>query len=160
LVAKSSDVGVDEDGLACLLHCPTACSHQTMGQDFLPGTVFFRLAAAGGGTLLGDTKPSRFDICEGVDCLGTCVIEFYTEHITFTRICSPYVGIIMVCIHASLVEIPFQTVMERIPVLECILSATCGLLQSCPISSGSERYRPQCPEVGHAYPISESPWEG
>jgi hypothetical protein len=29
LAAKPSHVGVDVDGLACPLHCPTACSRQT-----------------------------------------------------------------------------------------------------------------------------------
>jgi hypothetical protein len=33
------------------------------------------------------------------------------EHIAFTRICLPYVGIIKVCIRVALVELPVQTVM-------------------------------------------------
>jgi hypothetical protein len=127
-----------------------------MGHDFLRGVVFFRLAAAGGGTILGDTKPSGLDICEGVDYLGTCVIEFYTEHITFTRICSPYVGIIMVCIRALLVEIPFQTVMEQILVLECILSATRGLLQSCPIHQVVSATAPNALRLVMLIPLAEA----
>jgi hypothetical protein len=66
-----------------------------------------RRAAAGGEALLGDAKPLGLNICEGVDRLGTYVIEFYMEHIAFTRICLPYVGIIMVCMHVSLVKLPF-----------------------------------------------------
>jgi hypothetical protein len=31
LAAKPSYVGVDMDGLACPLHCPTICGHQTRG---------------------------------------------------------------------------------------------------------------------------------
>jgi hypothetical protein len=95
------------DGLAYPLHCPTACIRQMREQGFLLGIVLSHQAAAGGGTLLGDAKPPCLDICECVDRLGTCIIEFYMEHIAFTRICSPYVGIIMVCIHVSLVEPPF-----------------------------------------------------
>jgi hypothetical protein len=61
----------------------------------------------GGEALLGDAKPLGLNICNGVDRLGTCVIEFYMERITFTTICLPYVGIIMVCMHVSSVELPF-----------------------------------------------------
>jgi hypothetical protein len=107
LVAKSSHTGVDVNGLACPLHHPMACSRQIRGQCFLPGTVLSRRAAVGGGAFLGDAKPPGLDICECVDRLGTYVIEFYTEHIAFTRICLPYAGIIMVCICVSLVELPF-----------------------------------------------------
>jgi hypothetical protein len=39
LVAKPSHVGVDVDGLACPLHHPMTCSHQTRGHGLLPGTV-------------------------------------------------------------------------------------------------------------------------
>jgi hypothetical protein len=39
LAAKPSHVGVDVDELACPLHRPTACSHQTRGQGLLPGVV-------------------------------------------------------------------------------------------------------------------------
>jgi hypothetical protein len=70
------------------------------------------------------------------------VSEFYTKHIAFTRICLPYVGIITVCMCVSVVELPFQTVMEWIPALECMLLGACGLMQSCPILLCSECYRP------------------
>jgi hypothetical protein len=101
-----------------------------------------RRIVVGGGTLQGDVKPLGLDIRGGIDRLGTCIIEFYTEHIAFTRICLPYVGIIVVCMRVSLVELPFQTVMGRIPALECMLSGARGLLRSHPISSASECYRP------------------
>jgi hypothetical protein len=76
---------------------------------------------------------------------GTCIIEFYTERIAFTRIYLPYVGIIMVCMHVSLVKLPFQVVMGQILVLECILSGVRGLLLPHPILSGSECHRPSRP---------------
>jgi hypothetical protein len=132
-------------------------NYQTRGQGFLSGAVLSRRATAGGGALLGDAKPPALDICEGVDCLGTYVIEFYTERIAFTRICLPYVGIIMVCIRVYLVELPFQTVMGWIPVLEYPWfvtsvsmdrwSAVCIVHRHCIFSFGIDRHhllRPRC----------------
>jgi hypothetical protein len=107
LVANSSHTGVDMDRLAFPLHCPMSYNHQTRGQGFLPGTILSHRAAAGGGALLGDAEPPSLEICECVDHLGTYIIEFYTEHIAFTRICLPYAGMIMVWIRVSLVEQPF-----------------------------------------------------
>jgi hypothetical protein len=145
LVAKCSHAGVDVDGLACPLHRPMNYSRQMRGHGFLPGVVLSYRAAAGSGSLLGDLKPSGLDIREGVDRLGTCIIEFYTERISFTRIYLPYVGMIMVCMHVSLVKLPFQVVMGQILVLECILSGVRGLLLPHPILSGSECHRPSRP---------------
>jgi hypothetical protein len=142
LFTKPSHVGVDVDRLACPLHYPTAFSHQTMGQGFLPGVILSRRAIVGGGALLGDTKPPGLDICGGANQLGTCVIKFYIEHVAFTRICSPKVGIIMMYMRVSLVELPCQIVMGRIPALMCMLSGARGFLQPCPILSGSECYHP------------------
>jgi hypothetical protein len=42
LAAKPSHVGVNVDGLACPLHHPTSCIHQTRGQGFLSCVVFSR----------------------------------------------------------------------------------------------------------------------
>jgi hypothetical protein len=39
LAAKPPHVGLGVDGLACPLHRPTACSHETRGQSLLPGVV-------------------------------------------------------------------------------------------------------------------------
>jgi hypothetical protein len=39
LAAKPSHVGVDVDGLACFLHCPTTFYTQTWGLGFLSGVV-------------------------------------------------------------------------------------------------------------------------
>jgi hypothetical protein len=66
----------------------------------------------------------------------------------------------MMCMHVSLVLLPFQTVMEWIPALECMLSGVRGFLQPRPILSGSECYRPRGPNVNHAYPFSKSPRVG
>jgi hypothetical protein len=81
-------------------------SYQTRGHGFLPCAVLF-YRAAGGGALLGDLKPPGLDFCGCIDRLGTCVIEFYMEHFAFTRICLPYIAIIIVCMRVSLVELPF-----------------------------------------------------
>jgi hypothetical protein len=43
LAAKPSHVEVDVDWIACPLHYPTACSHQTRGQALLPHVVLSRL---------------------------------------------------------------------------------------------------------------------
>jgi hypothetical protein len=62
LAAKPSHVGVDVDGLACLLHHPMVYDCQTMGQRFLTGAAPSCHAAAGGGAFPGDAKPTRLDI--------------------------------------------------------------------------------------------------
>jgi hypothetical protein len=80
--------------------------------------------------------------------MGTCVIKFYTERIAFTRICLPYVRIVMVCMRVSLVKLPFQTVMGWISGLECMLSGARGLLQPHP---GRGDYPGH--DTGHAYPV-------
>jgi hypothetical protein len=66
-----------------------ACSHRTRGQGFLLGAVLSHRAIVGGGALLGDVEPLVLDVCGGADRLGTCVIDFYIEHVAFTRMCSP-----------------------------------------------------------------------
>jgi hypothetical protein len=68
------------------------------------------------------------DIWWRVDHLGTCVTEFYMEYIVFTRICLPYVRVIMAFMRIPLVELPFQTVMRRLPAVEWMLSGAHGLL--------------------------------
>jgi hypothetical protein len=57
LLAKSSHMGVDVDGLAYPLLHPMACSHQMRGQGFLPSVVLSHHVAVGGGALLWDAKP-------------------------------------------------------------------------------------------------------
>jgi hypothetical protein len=71
----------------------------------LSGVILSRHAAMDGGALLGDTPPPVLDIYGGVDCLGICIIDFYIEHIALTRVCLPYVGIVIVCMRVSLVEL-------------------------------------------------------
>jgi hypothetical protein len=101
---------------------------QTRGQSFLLGDVLSRRAVAGGGTLQRDMQPLVLDACGGVDCLGTCIINFYIERMDFTRVCLPYVGIITVSMRVSLAKLPLQTVMGRVPILEYMLSGARGLL--------------------------------
>jgi hypothetical protein len=62
LASKPSHVGVDVDGLAYLMHCPTFCSHQTRGQGLLSDVVLSHRTAVGGGAFLGDAKPPGLDI--------------------------------------------------------------------------------------------------
>jgi hypothetical protein len=106
-------------GLGYPLHRPTAYSRQTRGHGFLSDVVLSRRAAKGDGALLGDTQPRAWIFVEALDCLDTCVIEFYIECIACLL---GYVYLvfrsIMVCIHVSLVEPSFQTVIGRVPALE------------------------------------------
>jgi hypothetical protein len=60
VTAKPSHVGVDVDRLACPLHHPAVCGHQTRGQSFLSGTVLSHCTTVddgafpgGGGEALG-----------------------------------------------------------------------------------------------------------
>jgi hypothetical protein len=63
------------------------------GHSFLLGANLSHCVAVGGGALLGDVKPPSLDISGGIDRIGTCVSDFYTERIAFIRICLPCVGI-------------------------------------------------------------------
>jgi hypothetical protein len=65
MVAKSSPAGVGVDGLACPMHQPTTCSHQTRGQGFRLDVPLSRRVAMCRGALLGDTEPSGLDSHEG-----------------------------------------------------------------------------------------------
>jgi aldehyde:ferredoxin oxidoreductase len=62
LAAMLFHVGVDVDELACPLHCPMACNHQTRGHGFVSGTTVSCHAVVGGGAFLGDVKPLGLDI--------------------------------------------------------------------------------------------------
>jgi hypothetical protein len=66
----------------------------------------------------------------------------------------------MVYMRVSQIEPSFQIVMKWVPALEYMLSGAHGLLQPCLILSGNERYRPQGPNAGHAYPVAEALWRG
>jgi hypothetical protein len=63
--AKPSHVGADVHGLACPLHCPTACSCQMRLQSFLSGAALSHHGTMGGGAILGrggGARPSGLDI--------------------------------------------------------------------------------------------------
>jgi hypothetical protein len=62
LAANPSHVGVDVDGLACSLHHPMVCGHQTRGQSFLSDAVLSRRAIVSDGAFLKDVKPPGLDI--------------------------------------------------------------------------------------------------
>jgi hypothetical protein len=115
---------------------------QMRGQSFLSGVILSHHAVVGGGALQLDTRAPVLDACGCVGCLGTCIIDFYIEHMDFTRVCLPYARIITVHMHVSLAKLPLQIVMGRIPVLEYMLSGMHGLLQSCLILLGDECFRP------------------
>jgi hypothetical protein len=56
LAAKPSHMGVDVDGLAYPLHCPTVYGRQTRGQGFLSGAALSHHATVGDGAILGGVK--------------------------------------------------------------------------------------------------------
>jgi hypothetical protein len=97
---------IDVDGLACPLHRPTVHSCQMRTHGLMLGNVL-SCRCSGRWCLIGGCKALGLDICGGADWLGTCVIEFYTNRIDFTRICFPYVGIIMMWMCVSLILLPF-----------------------------------------------------
>jgi hypothetical protein len=107
----------------------------------MSGIVLSYYAAASGGSFLGDAKPSVLDICWSAYRLGTCVIEFLDGHVIFTRVSLPYGGVLVVCMRIFLIELPFQTAIGWIPVLQYMLLGVHRLLQTCPISPGNECYR-------------------
>jgi hypothetical protein len=61
------------------------------GQGALPGPILSHHVRVVGGTLLGDTQPPVLDACGGTDCLSTCIIDFYIEHVAF------YHGLFTLC---------------------------------------------------------------
>jgi hypothetical protein len=91
----------------------------------------------------GICNPRAWIFVEALDCLITYGIEFYIGCIAFLL---GYIylmfGSIMACMHVSLVEPSFRTVMGWVPTLEYMLSGVRGLLQLCPILLGHERYHP------------------
>jgi hypothetical protein len=69
-------------------------------------TVSSHHTAVGSGALLGDARPLDLDTYGGVDCLGTYIINVCIGCMAFTRVCLPYVGIVMMCMHVFLVKLP------------------------------------------------------
>jgi hypothetical protein len=92
------------------------------------------------GAFLRDVKPLGLDIRWSVDHLGTCVTDFYMEHIVFTKTYLSYIRVIMAFVHVPLVVLLIQTVMGQIPALEFMVSGARGLLQPCPILPGHKGY--------------------
>jgi hypothetical protein len=60
LAAKTSHMGVYVDGLTYPLHHPTACSRQTRGQRYLPGTTLSHQWAMS--PFSGVARPPSLDI--------------------------------------------------------------------------------------------------
>jgi hypothetical protein len=66
LVAKTSHVGVNVNGLACPLHRPMAHSRQMRGQGFLSGVVLSCHVAVGSGAFFGGCEAPK--IGYSVEC--------------------------------------------------------------------------------------------
>jgi hypothetical protein len=98
------------------------------------------VAVVGSGAFLGDMKPPGLDIWWSVYRPCTYVTKSYMEYIIFTRACLSFVTVIMVFMCLPLVEPLCQTVMGRIPALECRLSGALGLLRPHPISPSNKCY--------------------
>jgi hypothetical protein len=56
---------------------------QMRGQGFLPGSVLSHGARVGGGALLGGYACPGLGCLWNVDCLGTCITNFYMECVAF-----------------------------------------------------------------------------
>jgi hypothetical protein len=84
LIAKSSHVGTDVDGLACSLHHPAACSHQEGSQSFLVGAALSYCATVGSVVFLRGAKPPGLNILRGVNRPGICKTESHMEKFAFT----------------------------------------------------------------------------
>jgi hypothetical protein len=61
------------------------------GHGILPGSVLSRQVRTGGGDLLGDTQPPTLHACGGIECLSTCITDFYIEYVAF------YYGTLTLC---------------------------------------------------------------
>jgi hypothetical protein len=76
-------------GIVCLFVCVCAFSLRRESPNMILGDkpLIFEvvlsqscpIAVVGGGVFLEDVKPPGLDIWWGVDCVGTCVTEFYME---------------------------------------------------------------------------------
>jgi hypothetical protein len=79
LAAKPSHVGLDVDGLACLLHRPTVYSRQMSGQGFSSGPALSRRVAVGDGAFLGDAKPQAWIFDGGLTAWVPVLPNLYME---------------------------------------------------------------------------------
>jgi hypothetical protein len=83
--------------------------------------------------LSGGAKPLGRAIRLDLDCLGPWWTGSFMENPAFTRASLSNVRDIMMIIHVLVEELLCQTVMGRIPTLECLLSGTRGRLWLRPI---------------------------
>jgi hypothetical protein len=56
---------------------------QIRGQGALLGSILSHHLRVVDDTLLGDTQLLALDACGGVDCLSTCIIDFYIARVAF-----------------------------------------------------------------------------
>jgi hypothetical protein len=120
------------------LHRPMACIQQTRKQYFKSCAALSHHAEASSGGFSEDAKPLDSDICLSVDHLGPMSLSFYMGRVSFTRVSLPCGGVLVACMHIFLIELPFQTAIRRIPILEYMLLGVHGLLQACLVSPGNE----------------------
>jgi hypothetical protein len=56
---------------------------QIRGQGALPGSILSHRVRMVGDALLGGTQPLTLDPFETIDCLSTCITDFYIEYVAF-----------------------------------------------------------------------------
>jgi hypothetical protein len=64
---------------------------QIRGHGALLGSVLSHHVRMVSDALLEGTQPPTLDACESIDCLTTCITDFYIEYVTF------YLGMVTLC---------------------------------------------------------------
>jgi hypothetical protein len=114
-----------------------------------------------GGTLLGDTQPLTLDAYGGVDCVGTCIIDFNIECMDF------YPGMLTLrwncygtyaCIpgRVTITDSDDTGSRTRVYAISCVWAST-TVPYLCQVMSASV---PQGRGAGLAYPVNGSPQVG
>jgi hypothetical protein len=139
---KSSHVGVNMDVLACPCTSWWWLVAVRRGDETLCQVSCYPVVQQQVVASLWRMQSPWTRIFAGVITVWVLVsLSFYMRRIIFTSVFLPYGGVLVVCMRVSLIRLLYQTAMRWIPILECIPSYACGLLQSCHISSGNECYR-------------------
>jgi hypothetical protein len=100
-------------------------------------------------TFPGGAKPPRLVICLSVDRPGPWWTGSFMENTTFIRASLSDVREIVTIMHVLVEELLCHAMIERIPVLKCLLSRACGHLW----------LRPVLPSIKwHHYPMTQDLW--